>query len=61
VHKEEDSGGRVGRTIYPAAIIYFSSGNLRQILAIHGEVEMAEQIQPSTCQYRGSYGVHYAR
>jgi hypothetical protein len=61
VRKEEDDGGGVGRTIYPAAVIYFSSENLRQILAIYGEVETAERIQPSTCQYHGSHGVHYAR
>jgi hypothetical protein len=61
VRKEEDGGGGVGWTVYPATVIYFSSGNLRRILAVHGEVETAEQIQPSTCQYRGSRGVHYAR
>jgi hypothetical protein len=60
VRKEEDDGGGVGRTVYPAAVIYFSSENLRQILAVYGEVETAEQIQPSMCQYRGSHGVHYA-
>jgi hypothetical protein len=61
VRKEEDDGGGVGWTIYPAAVIYFSSENLRQILAIYGEVETAGRIQPSTYQYRGSRGIHYAR
>jgi hypothetical protein len=59
--KEEDDGGGVGQTVYPATVIYFSSGNLRQILAVHGEGETAERIQPYTCQYRVSRGVHYAR
>jgi hypothetical protein len=27
--KEEDDGGGVGWTVYLAAVIYFSSGNLR--------------------------------
>jgi hypothetical protein len=48
-------------TVYPAAIIYFFFGNLRQILAVHGEVGTAEHIQPSMCQYHGSRGIHYAR
>jgi hypothetical protein len=33
----------------------------RLILAVHYEVEMVEQIWPSTCQHRGSRGLHYAR
>jgi hypothetical protein len=44
----EDGGGGVGRTVYPAAVIYFSSGNLCQISAVHDEVETTEPIQPST-------------
>jgi hypothetical protein len=49
VRKEEEDGGGVGRTVYHAAVIYFSSENLRQISAIYGEVETAGRIQPSTC------------
>jgi hypothetical protein len=41
---------RSGTDYYPATIIYSSSGNLRQITAIHDEVEKAGLIQPSTCQ-----------
>jgi hypothetical protein len=59
--KEEDGGGGVRWTVHPAAVIYFFSGNLHRILAVQCEVETAEQIQPSTCQYRRSCGVHYAR
>jgi hypothetical protein len=33
----------------------------RLILAIHYEVEMAEQIWLSTCQYHENRGLHYAR
>jgi hypothetical protein len=61
VRKEEDDGGGVGRIVYPTAVIYFISGNLRRISAVHREVETAEQIQPSMCQCRRSRGVHYAR
>jgi hypothetical protein len=61
VRKEEDDGGGVGWTVYPTAVIYFSSKNLWQIMAVYGEVGTAERIQPSMCQYRGSRGVHYAR
>jgi hypothetical protein len=42
VRREEDDGGGVGWTVYPAAVIYFSSGNLRRISAVHCEVETAE-------------------
>jgi hypothetical protein len=44
MRKEEDGGGGVGRTVYPSAVIYFSSGNLRQILAVHDKVETTESI-----------------
>jgi hypothetical protein len=37
--EEEDGGGGVGRTVYPATVIYSTSGNLRLISAVHGEVE----------------------
>jgi hypothetical protein len=40
---------------------YLISGNLRLILAVHYEVETAEQIWPSTCQYHENRGFHYAR
>jgi hypothetical protein len=59
--KEEDDGGGVGRTVHPAAVIYFSFGNLRRILAVHSEGETTERIQPYTCQYRVNRDVHYAR
>jgi hypothetical protein len=36
---------------YPATVIYSASRNLRQISAVHGEVETAGLIQPSTCQH----------
>jgi hypothetical protein len=54
MREEEDGGGRVGWTVYPATIIYSTSGNLRQISAIHGEVETTELVQPSTCQHEGT-------
>jgi hypothetical protein len=40
---------------------YFIPGNSRQILAVHYEVETAEQIWPSTRQHRENRGLHYAR
>jgi hypothetical protein len=49
--REEEDGGGVGRTLYPVTVIYSASGNLRQIPAVHGEVETVELIQPSTCQH----------
>jgi hypothetical protein len=49
MREEEDGGGGVGRTVYPATVIYSASVNLRQISAIHDEVETTELIQPSTC------------
>jgi hypothetical protein len=54
MRKEEDSGGGVGWTIYPATVIYSTSGNLRQISAVHDEVEMIELIQPSMYQCAGT-------
>jgi hypothetical protein len=39
---------------------YFISGKSWQILAVHCEVETAEQIWPSTHQHHGNRGVHYA-
>jgi hypothetical protein len=39
---------------------YFISGKSRQILAVHCEVEMAEQIWPSMCQHHENHGIHYA-
>jgi hypothetical protein len=45
---------RCGTDCYPATIIYSSSGNLRQISAIHDEVETAGLIQPSMCQRAGT-------
>jgi hypothetical protein len=54
MRKEEDGGGGVGWTVYPATVIYSTSGNLRQISAVHDEVEMTELIQPSTCQCAGA-------
>jgi hypothetical protein len=50
----EDGGGGVGRTVYPATVIYSTFGNLRQISAVHGEVETTELIQPSTCQHEST-------
>jgi hypothetical protein len=44
MREEENGGGRVGRTVYPATVIYFTSGNLRQISTVHDEVETAELI-----------------
>jgi hypothetical protein len=54
MREEEDGGGGVGRTVYPATVIYFVSGNLRQISAVHDEAETTELIQPSTCQHAGT-------
>jgi hypothetical protein len=54
MREEEDGGGGVGRTIYPATVIYSTSGNLRQISTVHGEAETAGLIQPSTCQHAGT-------
>jgi hypothetical protein len=54
MREEEDGGGGVGRIAYPATVIYSTSGNLRQISAVHDEVEMTELIQPSTCQHAGA-------
>jgi hypothetical protein len=45
---------RCGMDCCPATVIYSNSGNLRQISAVHDEVEMAELIQPSTCQCAGT-------
>jgi hypothetical protein len=42
--KEEDGGGGVGWTVYPTTVIYSTSGNLRQISAVHDEVETTELI-----------------
>jgi hypothetical protein len=39
---------------YPSAVIYFSSGNLCQISAVHDEVETTEPIQLSMCQRAGA-------
>jgi hypothetical protein len=38
---------------YPATVLYFPSGNLRLISAVHNEVEPVELIRPSTCQREG--------
>jgi hypothetical protein len=54
MREEEDGGGGVGRTVYPATVIYSTSGNLRQISAVHDEVETTELIQPSMCQRTGA-------
>jgi hypothetical protein len=40
---------------------YLILGNSRLILAVHYEVEMAEQIWPSTWQHHENRGLHYAR
>jgi hypothetical protein len=61
MREEEDGGGGVEQTVYPATVIYSASGNLHQISVIHDEVEKTELIQPSTCQTRSRHGVHYAR
>jgi hypothetical protein len=44
MREEEDGGGGVGRTVYPATIIYSTSGSLRQISAVHDEVETTKLI-----------------
>jgi hypothetical protein len=44
MREEEDGGGGVGRTVYPATVIYFTSGGLRQISTVRDEVEMTELI-----------------
>jgi hypothetical protein len=54
MREEEDGGGGLGRIVYPATVIYSTSGNLRQILAVHDEVEMTKLSQPSTCQRVGA-------
>jgi hypothetical protein len=41
MREEEDGGSGVGWTLYPVTVIYSASGNLRQIPAVHGEVETA--------------------
>jgi hypothetical protein len=60
MREEEDGGGGVGRTIYPAIVIYSTSGNLCQISAVHGKVEMTELILAVHVSARGRRGVHYA-
>jgi hypothetical protein len=54
----EAQGGRRWRrsevNCYPSAVIYFSTGNLCQISAVHDKVETTEPIQPSTCQRVGA-------
>jgi hypothetical protein len=46
----------------PSAIVFILLlENCQSILAVHREGETARQIWPSTCQHRGSRGLHYAR
>jgi hypothetical protein len=39
---------------------YLIPGNCQLILAAHYKEETIGQIWPSTCQHRGSRGLHYA-
>jgi hypothetical protein len=50
-----------GGLITPPLSFYFIPGNSRQILAVHYEVETAEQIWSSTRQHHENHGLHYAR
>jgi hypothetical protein len=49
-----------GGLITPLLSFYFIPGNSRQILAVHYEVEKAEQIWPSTRQHHKNRSLHYA-
>jgi hypothetical protein len=40
---------------------YLIPGKSRLIPTVHYEVEMAEQIRPSTCQHHENRSLHYAR
>jgi hypothetical protein len=44
MREEEDGDDGVGRTVYPATVIYSTSGNLRQISTVREKVEKTEMI-----------------
>jgi hypothetical protein len=59
--RRETMAAEWGELLLLRCYFYLIPENSRLILAVHYEVETAEQIWPSTCQYHENCDLHYAR